>query len=160
MKKFVACFILALSACTLQNDPPTPTPLPKVARRVVETPAPTATVTPTHTATRTPTATFTFTPTATQTPTRTPTHTPTPDPYAIPNTLGGTRYLPRSRVLKIASPAPLQISPALFGLNFWTGRFGKFSRQELPTLNLTVLRWGGESYELAPFQWSNLDRFI
>src|SRR5581483_7280773 len=108
MNKFVLLCCLLLTACTLQNDPPpTFVVTPKVARLVVETPAPTATATPT----------LTPTPTATDTPT--PTLTPTPNPYAVRNTLGGARKLPRARVLNLHSPADLEISPALFGINYW-----------------------------------------
>jgi hypothetical protein len=153
MNKFVLLCCLLLTACTLQNDPPpTFVVTPKVARLVVETPAPTATATPTLT----PTPTATDTPT----PTLTPTFTPTPNPYAVRNTLGGARKLPRARVLNLHSPADLEISPALFGINYWAGRFGRSAREELPALDFTVMRWGGENYELSQLDWNALDRFI
>jgi hypothetical protein len=93
-------------------------------------------------------------------PTATPTATPTPDPFALQATLGGTRSFARRQVLDLKNPADLQISPALFGVNYWAAPFGKLTRQELKPLNLTTLRWGGEDFELEKFAWSDLDRFI
>lgn len=176
MKRFASLVFIALMACTLQTDPPATapsqvgfalveTPAPsQVVFVLVETPAPTATASatpsatasPTDTPTHTATATFTFTPTVT----RTPTHTPTPDPFAIPDTVGGTRYIPRAQLLNLTTPGHLQISPALFSGSYWGAPFGKLTRQELKALNWAVLRWGGETVELRGFEWSDLDRFI
>lgn len=163
-----ALFALGLlSACTLPTDPP-PTSTPPKVRVVVitatpekiSTATPTATATHTRTATPSPTATFTPTPTDTATPTWTPTPTLTPDPYALRATLGNGRNVPRASALDISVPGHLEISPWLFGTNYWAAPFGKYARQELAVLNLTVLRWGGEGFETRKFEWSDLDRFI
>lgn len=125
---------------------------------VARLPSATATLSPT--ATYTPTPTRTATPTATALPTYTPTHTPTPDPFALPSTLGGTRAFARADVLNLRNPKPLRISPAFFGVGYWAPPMGKLARQELTALQLTVIRWGGENFELEKFEWSDLDRFI
>ena len=165
MKKFLFAFLLLLSACSLQINP-TPTPVPTISVprivMVVATPTLTPTFTPTatRTPTNTPTATRTPTPTLTPSPTPVPTDTPTPDPYALRATLGNSRSVPRAAALKISAPAHLQISPWMFGTNYWVAPFGKDTRQELAPLNLTVLRWGGENLDTEKFEWSDLDRFI
>lgn len=165
-------FVL-LNACTLQNNP-SPTPavvapeLAQVATSLPASPTATSTQTPTtipshtatatRTATRTPTATATLT--LTPTPTETPTQTSTPDPYAPQRTLGNTRAVSRAAVLNLSSPPPLQISPALFSINYWGAPFGPITRREMLPLNFVVLRRGGESFEQDPVNFADLDRFI
>ncbi len=150
---------LFLTGCSLQNNPPTPTPaaLEQVAAVVV---LPTATDTPT--ATPSPTATDTPTPTATatSTPTVTPTPTKKPNRYAILATLGKARKVSRSAVLDIKTPPQGQVSPAFFGTNYWYIPFGTRVRTALRPLNLTVVRWGGDAVEENHFVWAQLDRFI
>lgn len=157
--KFVMPLLLLLSACSLSSDPPPTSPSQKI-RVVVITATPSLTALPTAAPTATPTFTATPTVTPTGTPTLTPTDTPTPDPLALPATLGGDRAVARSALLNLVSPAPLHISPAFFGLNYWQPPFGKLFQNELAKLNLTVIRWGGETYEKSKFDWSDLDRFI
>lgn len=162
MKKFTLLLLL-LNACTLQTIPP-PMPTATRAQEIAQVETRLPTVAPTRTRTFTPTATRTppptLTPTLTPTATPTPTRTPTPDPYEIPAQLGNGRAVPRQQLLELASPSELHISPALFGINYWRPPFGKLARNDLGALNLTVMRWGGETLELKPFAWSDLDRFI
>lgn len=165
---FLNVALLFLNACSLQNNPsPTVAVIPllaEVATIAPATPTATATVTFTPTPSRTSTSTVTVTPTATATATVTPTETPTltftPDSYAPQARLGGTRGVARRSVLNLKSPPPLQVSPALFSLNYWIPPFGTLARQELAPLNFVVLRWGGESFEEQQTNFADLDRFI
>lgn len=126
------------------------------------TAAPTNTRTLTATGTATPTHTWTWTPapTATTLPTLTPTNTPTVDSLAVPVTLGGTRYVARDSVVRLAPPPPLQISPAFLGTNYWTRPFSRQTKTLLKDLNLVVLRGGFDNMRPEKFDWALLDRFI
>ena len=168
MKPFALFILLFLGACSLQTNLESTVPPPPLARAAATTVTEIPTQTPTATFTRTPTLTrtYTLTPTATQTHTQTPTatHTATvratrdfdaPDAF-----LGGMRHLPRAEVLNLTAPAPGTISPALFGINYWTGRLNRRLRRALAPLNFTVMRWGGEMYESDKFNAQELDLFI
>lgn len=166
----LCCCVLVLNACSLQNNPePTVTavpitdpiesatpPGPETLSLAEVTEAPTATLT----STLTPTASRTATPTLTATPTETPTFTPTLDPSAPQSVLGGTRFLARAAVLNLKSPPNLQISPTLFGLNYWIPPIGPTVRQVLAPLNTVILRYGGETFEHEPVDFAELDRFV
>lgn len=165
MWKLILATLLLLNACSLQNDPlptGTPTDAPKIGRAETAPASPTSTTSPTatRTLTSTPPATRTATPTRTPTPTQTPTLTPIPDPYAPVAVLGGSRGYSRRAVLNVKPVPDLQISPALFGLNYWVPPFGQQVRDELAPLNVVVLRRGGETLELEPTNWDDIDRFI
>lgn len=163
MKQIAIFLFVLLSACSLQTTSE-PTPVPKIARIVTiiatETSLPTSTATPAHT--RTATATWTATATLPPPPTQTftPTPVPTRDIFALSDMVGNTRYIPRAQILNLRVPAPGAISPTLFGINYWKGRFNRPIRRALAPLNFTVMRWGGGNYEGEPLNLSDLDQFI
>jgi hypothetical protein len=157
MRKIPILLALFVTGCSLINPAPTPPPPQQVAI-ATEAALPTDMATFTPTITNTPTATFT--PTATGTPTATPSLTPTPNPYALQAALGGTRRIPRSQILNLRAPQGLQISPLLFGLNYWTFPFGPNVDAALAPLNITVLRRGGTNVEQEAVNWQELDEFI
>ncbi|TAH49785.1 MAG: hypothetical protein EYC68_16290 [Chloroflexota bacterium] len=163
MYKIFLLLLVGLSACTLSTES-TPTATPKLARVEAVTIAPTNSSTPTATATSTrtitPTATRTASPTFTATPTETPTATFTPNPYAASSIVGGARQLARRSVLNLRTPAEFQVSPALFGLNYWVPPFNNKVFAELAPLNVVTLRYGGETIEEDPVNFEAIDRFI
>lgn len=106
------------------------------------------------------TAMETNTPTETPSPTETRTLTPTPNPFAIPATIGEGQRIPRSIIVQPLAPAPGTISPLLFGLNYWKSPLPPSVERKAETLNLKIMRWGGENLEHEPFAWSDIDDFI
>jgi hypothetical protein len=82
------------------------------------------------------------------------------DPAALPETLGGPRRIPRAAVLALKPPGHLEISPAFFGINYWSRPFGTLTRRELKPLNFVVIRGGFHDVREEHFDWGTLDRFV